>query len=223
MEANCVTVGIVVRVHKNPCVIVKPPLSFQTHDSWCAGWYFFTFLPFSLFSFLRYFVYIYIFLSFLCLFLPSILFVSLPFVWRICLFLPSPYLRVYLTFLPCFLYIFLFKPCLCFFLGRGVRVSWAVAAVAGYSLNASLLTCVHFPFCSAFWGQKLSFYWYRHTSYLRAGEKEVPTVQNEVLYHEDAWWSGGIISWILEIGIRWKRILRVRVHTLIRRGVATYK
>jgi hypothetical protein len=48
-------------------------------------------------------------------------------------------------------------------------------------------------------------------------------VQNEVVYLEDAWWSGGIISWILNIGIKWKRILRVRVHTLIRRSVATYK
>jgi len=32
--------------------------------------------------------------------------------------------------------------------------------------------------------------------------KEVLTVQNEVVYLEDAWWSGGIISWILNIGIK---------------------
>lgn len=60
-------------------------------------------------------------------------------------------------------------------------------------------------------------------TYPRAGGKVVLTVQKEVLYHEDAWWSGGIISWILNISIRRKRILRVRVHALIRRGVATYK
>ena len=39
-------------------------------------------------------------------------------------------------------------------------------------------------------------------TFLRAGGKEVFAAHDEVPYREYAWWSGGTISWTLNIGIR---------------------
>jgi len=144
---------------RNPCVIVRPPLPPLRTTAGVRGDISLLFCPFLfLLSFITLFIFVSL-LSFLCFFLPSSLFHCL-----LC--------GVFVSFFPlsvlaCVLNIpslrsihFSLQTLSLFLCGKGRARSWAVATVAGYSLDASLLTCVHFPFCSAFWGQKLSFCWY---------------------------------------------------------------
>ena len=129
VKANCVT-GSLWEPTGTPTLLWSPLYPFRRTTAGVRGDISFLFCPF-----------LFLFPSLLCLYLHpfSLFFVSffLPSSLFHCLLFGgfvsslSPYLHVYLTFLPCFLYIFLFKPCLCFFLGRGVHVSWVVAAVAG--------------------------------------------------------------------------------------------